>query len=108
MHASDAATWRLPLFKGRMQCRGMAFHIWDATDDFSGTDMDLLFEGHRLYLHDASGNFGAVPMKITGTPSPPPPPNLLFFTTSPADMDLLFEGHRLYIHDASGNVGGHG
>ncbi len=66
MHAHNAATWRLPLFTGRLRCRGMDFHIWDATDDFSRTDMDLLFEGHRLYLHDASGKFGAVPMTITG------------------------------------------
>lgn len=67
MHAYDAATWRLPLFGGRVHCHDMAFHFWDATDDFSGTKMDLLFEGHRLYLHDASGKFGAVPMTITGT-----------------------------------------
>ena len=67
MHAHNAATWRLPLFTGRLRCRGIDFHIWDATDDFSGTDMDLLFEGHRLYLHDACGKFGAVPMTITGT-----------------------------------------
>jgi len=66
MHAYDAATWRLPLFRGRLRCRGMGFHIWDATDDFSATDMELLFEDHRLYLHDASGRFGAVPMRITG------------------------------------------
>ena len=44
----------------------MAFHFWDATDDFSATDMDLLFEGHRLYLLDARGRFGAVPMSMTG------------------------------------------
>ena len=44
-----------------------AFHFWDATDDFSKTNMDLLFEGDRLYLHKATGYFGAVPMSITGT-----------------------------------------
>ena len=43
-----------------------AFHFWDATDDFSKTNMDLLFEGDRLYLHKATGYFGAVPMSITG------------------------------------------
>ena len=43
-----------------------AFHFWDATDDFSATNMDLLFETDRLYLHKATGFFGAVPMSITG------------------------------------------
>lgn len=46
-----------------------AFHFWDATDDFSKTNMDLLFEGDRLYLHKATGYFGAVPMAITGAPT---------------------------------------
>ena len=33
--------------------------------------MDLLFEHDRLYLHNASGFFGAVPMTITGARSTP-------------------------------------
>ena len=70
MHAYDAATWRLPLFGGRVRCSNLAFHFWDATDDFSETQMDLLFEGHRLYLHGANGKFGAVPLSITGKSLP--------------------------------------
>lgn len=66
MHAYDAGTWHLPLFGGRVHCSGLGFHFWDATDDFSNADMDLLFEGHQLYLHNARGMFGAVPMTITG------------------------------------------
>lgn len=66
MHAYNAATWRLPLFRGRVRCSNMAFHFWDATDDFSDAKMDLLFEGHRLYVHGGSGKFGAVPLTITG------------------------------------------
>ena len=46
------------------------FHFWDAVDDFSRTNMDLIFEHDRLYLHDASGHFGAVPMSITGAAPP--------------------------------------
>ncbi len=46
--------------------RDGAFHFWDAVDDFSDVRMDLLFEGDRLYLHDASGKFGAVPLSMTG------------------------------------------
>ena len=66
MHAYDETTWKLPLFTGRVKCRDLAFHFWEATDDFSKTDIDLLFEGHRLYLHGAEGYFGAVPMNLTG------------------------------------------
>ena len=36
-------------------------------DDFSSANMDLLFEGDRMYVHDASGKFGAVPLTMTGT-----------------------------------------
>lgn len=66
MHAYDETSWRLPFFDGRIKCRNVAFHFWDATDDFSKTNLDLLFEGHRLYLHGANGKFGAVPMSLTG------------------------------------------
>jgi hypothetical protein len=49
-----------------MRCRGADFHFWDATDDILGADLDLLFEGDRLYLHNASGSFGSVPLTLTG------------------------------------------
>ena len=67
MHAHDADSWHLPHFSGRIRCSDTSFHFWDATDDFSRVSMDLLFEGHRLYLHNAKGLFGAVPMTITGS-----------------------------------------
>jgi hypothetical protein len=47
-------------------CRGADFHFWDATDDITDADLDLLFERDRLYLHNARGSFGAVPMTLTG------------------------------------------
>lgn len=48
------------------RCRDGSFHFWDAVDDFSDANMDLLFEGDRMYLHNASGRFGAVPLTMTG------------------------------------------
>lgn len=48
--------------------RDASFHFWDATDDITGANLDLLFERDRLYLHNASGSFGAVPMTLTGGP----------------------------------------
>jgi hypothetical protein len=44
----------------------LAFHFFDAPDDFSRTQLNLLFEGDRLYLHGAHGYFGAVPLTLTG------------------------------------------
>eukprot|EP00884_Botryococcus_braunii_P001435 jgi/Botrbrau1/11292/Bobra.0038s0058.1 len=66
MRAYDAATWKFPTFGGRVRCTGMAMHFWDATDDFSDVNMDLVLEGERLYFHDATGYFGAIPMVLTG------------------------------------------
>lgn len=48
------------------RCRDGSFHFWDAVDDFSDANMDLLFEGDRMYVHNASGKFGAVPLTLTG------------------------------------------
>jgi hypothetical protein len=65
IRSHDAATWHYPEFHGRVAVRGSRFHFWDATDEIEG-DLDLLFEGDRLYLHNARGAFGAVPMTLTG------------------------------------------
>jgi hypothetical protein len=42
------------------------FHFWDAPDDITCANMDLIFEGDRMYLHGATGFFGAVPLDVTG------------------------------------------
>ena len=68
MHCYDKATWKLPSFSGRINVRNGAFHLWDATDDFGDVSVDLLFEHDRLYMHNASGLFGAVPLTMTGGP----------------------------------------
>lgn len=49
-----------------MACRGMDFHFWDAVDDLSKTDIDLVFDDQRLYMHNASGLFGSVPLTLSG------------------------------------------
>jgi len=63
---SDASSWKFPDFYGRVAVRDATFHFWDATDDIIDADLDLLFEKDRVYLHDARGKFGAVPMRVTG------------------------------------------
>lgn len=41
-------------------------HFWDAPDDILGAHMDLLFERDRVYLHKATGTFGAIPLSVSG------------------------------------------
>ena len=45
---------------------GVDLHFWDAPDDILGADMDLLFEKDRVYLHNATGHFGALPLSVSG------------------------------------------
>lgn len=66
LHCHDAATWRFPSFSGSVACRGLDFHFWDAVDDLSSTDMDLVFDRQRVYMHNASGMFGSVPLTLSG------------------------------------------
>lgn len=42
----------------------MDLHFWDAPDDILGANMDLVFEGDRVYLHNARGHFGGVPLRV--------------------------------------------
>lgn len=69
LHCYDPATWNFPQFGGRVSCRGLQLHFWDAPDDLTDTNVDLLFEGDRMYLHGAKGYFGAAPIIVTGVSS---------------------------------------
>jgi hypothetical protein len=57
---------QFPELHGTLRFRGLSLHFWDAPDDIHAADMDLLFEGDRVYLHGAKGRFGAVPLTLTG------------------------------------------
>ncbi|KAF6250262.1 hypothetical protein COO60DRAFT_1706191, partial [Scenedesmus sp. NREL 46B-D3] len=50
---------------GRLQ-RRVDLHFWDSPDDIQGASMDLLFERDRVYLHKATGSFGAIPLSVSG------------------------------------------
>lgn len=71
LHCHDAATWRFPSFSGKVACRGLDFHFWDAVDDLSRTHIDLVFDHQRLYMHNASGLFGSVPLTLSGDSASP-------------------------------------
>ena len=80
MRSYDAATWHFPSISGHVLVSDGAFHFWDAPDDFSCAKLSLNFEGDRLYLHHAQGYFGAVPVTVTGAPSPPASVRLVRFS----------------------------
>jgi len=62
----DADSWDFPLLSGRFRGAGLRFHFVDAPDDFAGVDAEFLFDGRKLYLHDARGFYGAIPLSCTG------------------------------------------
>ena len=62
----DAATWRFPTFAGQLACSEVDFHFWDAVDDLSRVNMTLVFDEQRMYMHNASGMFGSIPLTLTG------------------------------------------
>ncbi|MAD20600.1 MAG: hypothetical protein CMJ52_10720 [Planctomycetaceae bacterium] len=63
----DEKSWtRYPDFTGRINCKKAGFHIWDAPDDFEDVNMDLLFENDRIYFHNATGYYGAIPVSAVG------------------------------------------
>lgn len=62
----DAASWKFPSFSGQMACNGIDFHFWDAVDDLSNVDMTLVFDDQRMYMHNASGMFGSIPLTLSG------------------------------------------
>jgi len=64
--AYDHDTWAMPLLIGRLSATDADFHFWDAPDDMLNCRMDLLFEGKRLYFHNARGYYGAIPVYVTG------------------------------------------
>jgi len=63
----DKRTWtNHPDLTGRVNCKDGFFHIWDAPDDFENVNMDLVFEENRIYFHNATGRYGAIPVSAVG------------------------------------------
>ena len=94
VHCHDAATWRFPSFSGQLACRGLDFHFWDAVDDLSSTNIDLVFDDQRLYMHNASGMFGSIPLTLSGNACTAvhPPASTLFFFFLPGYFQGFFQG----------------
>jgi hypothetical protein len=69
-------TLRLLLLSCQLLCAALwpadvDLHFWDSPDDIQGASMDLLFERDRVYLHKATGSFGAIPLSVSGEATSP-------------------------------------
>ncbi|GMP94732.1 hypothetical protein CsSME_00044069 [Camellia sinensis var. sinensis] len=55
-----------PNLHGQLDVTGLAFQIYDAPSWFSDVSASLCFRGQRIFLHNASGWFGNVPLEASG------------------------------------------
>ncbi|XP_019414960.1 PREDICTED: uncharacterized protein LOC109326680 isoform X1 [Lupinus angustifolius] len=55
-----------PNFHGQLDVTGLNFHLLDAPSGFSNISASLCFRGQRIFLHNANGWFGSVPVEASG------------------------------------------
>ncbi|KAH7574198.1 hypothetical protein JRO89_XS03G0264500 [Xanthoceras sorbifolium] len=55
-----------PNLYGQLDVTGLTFQIFDAPSWFSDISTSLCFRGQRIFLHNASGWFGNVPLEASG------------------------------------------
>jgi autotransporter translocation and assembly factor TamB len=55
-----------PNLHGQLDVTGLGFHINDAPSSFSDVSASLSFRGQRIFLHNANGWFGKVPLEASG------------------------------------------
>ncbi|KAK9149506.1 hypothetical protein Scep_008263 [Stephania cephalantha] len=55
-----------PNIHGQLDVKGLNFQIYDAPSYFSETGASLCFRGQRIFLHNAIGWFGDVPLEASG------------------------------------------
>jgi len=82
--SNSPRTWQLPRIEGHLKAKNVDMHFWDAPDHVSKADFELLFENNRIYFHNASGHFGALPLVLTGEHHP---------ITAHRCLDIEHRGH---------------
>ncbi|KAL1546608.1 protein TIC236, chloroplastic-like isoform X1 [Salvia divinorum] len=55
-----------PNLHGQLDVAGLAFHIYDAPSAFSDVYASLFFRAQRIFLHNARGWFGDIPLEASG------------------------------------------
>eukprot|EP00210_Caulerpa_lentillifera_P007372 g7046.t1 len=64
--ADSPRSWQFPTMNGKLKCRNIDMHFWDAPDHISEGDFEALLESNRLYFHEAAGYYGTLPITISG------------------------------------------
>ncbi|XP_042046608.1 protein TIC236, chloroplastic-like isoform X1 [Salvia splendens] len=55
-----------PNLHGQLDVTGLTFHIYDAPSAFSDVYASLFFRDQRIFLHNARGWFGDIPLEASG------------------------------------------
>ncbi|KAL1539650.1 protein TIC236, chloroplastic-like protein [Salvia divinorum] len=55
-----------PNLHGQLDVTGLAFHIYEAPSAFSDVYASLFFRDQRIFLHNARGWFGDIPLEASG------------------------------------------
>ncbi|KAF7817205.1 uncharacterized protein G2W53_031174 [Senna tora] len=55
-----------PNLHGQLDVTGLDFHLLDAPSWFTNLSTSLCFRGQRIFLHNANGWFGSVPLEASG------------------------------------------
>ncbi|KAG8375520.1 hypothetical protein BUALT_Bualt10G0108300 [Buddleja alternifolia] len=55
-----------PNLHGQLDVTGLAFHIYDAPSRFSDMSASLFFRAQRIFVHNARGWFGDIPLEASG------------------------------------------
>ncbi|XP_061346271.1 protein TIC236, chloroplastic-like [Gastrolobium bilobum] len=55
-----------PNLHGQLDVKGLNFQLLDAPSSFSNISASLCFRGQRIFLHNASGWFGSIPLEASG------------------------------------------
>lgn len=66
VHLCMSSGETFPNLHGQLDVTGLAFHILDAPSSFSDISGSLCFRGQRIFVHNASGWFGSVPLEASG------------------------------------------
>ncbi|XP_050388315.1 protein TIC236, chloroplastic isoform X2 [Argentina anserina] len=66
VHLCMSSGESFPNLHGQLDVTGLAFQTIDAPSSFSDISASLCFRGQRIFLHNASGWFGDVPLEASG------------------------------------------
>lgn len=66
VHVCMSSGESFPNLHGQLDVTGLSFQLLDAPSSFSDMSASLCFRGQRIFLHNANGWFGSVPLEASG------------------------------------------